>query len=217
MKNILGLVLSLTLIAAVCAGVLAFVNTLTKEPIAQITIKNTEKAAKAVMPKGVEAIEKTGDIFVGKDAQGNVVGYAVKGTDPNGYGGDINLMVGFEADKMTVVCYSVLKPIAETPGLGMNLEKPEFIKQFEGKSGVGLKVKKDGGDIDAITSATITSRAVCGAIDSAAKSLAEATAAEAPAVEAPVVEAPVVEQPVVEAPVVEAPAVEQPAPVAPVQ
>ena len=78
-------------------------------------------------------------------------------------------MVGFAADKKTVVRYRTLEA-AETPGLGMNLNPPEFAGQFSGKAGDSLRVKKDGGEIDAITSATITSRAVCGAIaDACAK------------------------------------------------
>jgi electron transport complex protein RnfG len=94
----------------------------------------------------------------------------VKGSDPGGYGGDVVLMVGFMSDKTTVVCYKTLAA-AETPGLGMKLNTPEFAGQFAGKDGSSLSVKKDGGEIDAITSATITSRAVCGAIAAAAQKL----------------------------------------------
>ena len=170
MKKILGLVASLTVIAGVCAAVLAFVNTLTAEPIKNIQIKKTQDAAKAVMPASVASVEQQGEIFVGKDASGNIVGYAAKGRDPGGYGGDVVLMVGFEADKTTVVCYKTLLAL-ETPGLGMKLNTPEFADQFAGKNGTALSVKKDGGDIEAITSATITSRAVCRAIAAAAKNL----------------------------------------------
>ena len=110
------------------------------------------------------------EYFVGRDDAGNVLGYAVKGSDPGGYGGDVVLMVGFRADKATVVCYKTLAA-AETPGLGMKLNTPEFSGQFAGKDGTALRVRKDGGEIDAITSATITSRAVCGAIAKAASKL----------------------------------------------
>ena len=79
-------------------------------------------------------------------------------------------MVGLRADKTTVVCYKTLAA-AETPGLGMKLNTPEFAGQFAGKDGSTLYVRKDGGEIDAITSATITSRAVCGAIVAATKKL----------------------------------------------
>ena len=170
MKKIIGLVASLTVIAGVCAAVLAFVNKLTAEPIAQMLVKKTQDAAKAVMPTAVKSVEQQGDLFVGKDSSGQIVGYAVKGSDAGGYGGDVVLMVGFEADKKTVVCYKTLSA-AETPGLGMKLNTPEFADQFKGKNGTNLHVKKDGGEIEAITSATITSRAVCKAIADAAGKL----------------------------------------------
>ena len=149
MKKILGLVLSLTIISAVCAAVLAYVNDITAEPIKATAEKNREAARKAVL--------------CGEE------GYAVEGVSHSGYGGDIVLMVGFKKDKKTVISYKVLAA-AETPGLGMKLTTPEFAGQFAGKNGAALKVKKDGGDVEAITSATITSRAVCEAIaDAAAK------------------------------------------------
>ena len=170
MKKILGLVASLTLISGICAAVLAAVNNVTKEPIATMKAQQEQRAVKAVMPAGVEKIDGADGFFVGKDASGKAVGYAAKGQDGGGYGGDIVLMVGFEADKKTVVCYKVLEA-SETPGLGSNLTTPEFSEQFKGKDGSSLSVKKDGGEIEAITSATITSRAVCRAIADASKKL----------------------------------------------
>ena len=170
MKKIIGLVVSLTVISGVCAAVLAYVDSITKGPIAEMKVKQEQAAVKAVLPSGAEDVEASGDFFVGKDAAGKVVGYAAKGTDAGGYGGDIVLMVGFKADKKTVECYKTLAA-AETPGLGMKLNAPEFAGQFAGKDGSSLAVKKDGGQIEAITSATITSRAVCRAIADAQKKL----------------------------------------------
>ena len=175
MKKIFALVASLTAISAVCAGVLAYVDALTREPIAQMLVKKTVEAAKAVLPPEAVSVESARfadgeEYFVGLGGDGNVVGYAVKGGDPGGYGGDVVLMVGLRADKTTVVCYKTLSA-AETPGLGMKLNTVEFSSQFSGRDGSSLKVRKDGGDIDAITSATITSRAVCGAIASAVAKL----------------------------------------------
>ena len=164
MKKTLSLVLSLTAISAVCAGVLAFVNALTQDPIRATAAANEQNAVKAVLPAGVVSVEAAGDdVFVGRDAAGTVVGYAAKGSDAGGYGGDIVLMVGFEANRRTLVCYRTLAA-AETPGLGMKLNSPEFARQFAGRDGSSPKVRKDGGEIEAITSATITSRAVCRAI-----------------------------------------------------
>ncbi len=150
MKKMLGLLVSLTLISGVCAAVLAYVNSITKDPIAA-TAEKAREAAKAAVLCGEE-------------------GYAVEGRSGEGYGGDIVLMVGFKKDKKTVISYKVLQA-SETPGLGMKLKTPEFADQFSGKDGSALKVKKDGGDIEAITSATITSRAVCKAIADAQSKL----------------------------------------------
>lgn len=150
MKKIFGLVLSLTIISGVCAGVLAYVDSITKEPIKATAERNREAAKKAVL--------------CGEE------GYTAEGTCKDGYGGDITLMVGFKTDKKTVISYKVLAA-SETPGLGMKLKTPEFAGQFAGKDGRALKVKKDGGEIEAITSATITSRAVCKAIADAQSKL----------------------------------------------
>ena len=170
MKKILGLVVSLTIISGVCAGVLAYVDSITKEPIKATAERNREAAKKAVLPPGAtEVVEETG-FFVGMNEKNDVIGYAAKGKDGGGYGGDIELMVGFKPDKKTVVCYKTLAA-SETPGLDMKLKTPEFAGQFVGKDGRSLKVKKDGGEIEAITSATITSRAVCRAIADAQRKL----------------------------------------------
>ncbi len=150
MKKILSLVVSLTLISGVCAAVLAYVNGITAEPI-KATAAKAREAAKAA-------------VLCGED------GFTAEGRCKDGYGGDIVLMVGFKKDKKTVISYKVLQA-SETPGLGMKLKTPEFAGQFSGKDATSLKVKKDGGEIEAITSATITSRAVCKAIADAQKKL----------------------------------------------
>ena len=173
MKKIFGLVVSLTAISGVCALVLAYVNEVTAEPIKATAAANRVAAVKAVMPSGVSRIEEKGDVFVGLDAAGKVVGFAAEGKDGGGYGGDIVLMVGFEKDAKTLVCYKTLKA-SETPGLGMKLNAPEFAGQFRGKDAMTLKLRKKGGEIEAITSATITSKAVIRAIANAAGKLGEA-------------------------------------------
>ena len=170
MKKIFGLILSLTIISGVCAAVLAYVDSITKDPIARMRVQQEQAAVKAVLPSGAtEVVEGTG-FFVGMNEKNDVVGYAAKGKDGGGYGGDIELMVGFKSDKKTVVCYKTLAA-SETPGLGMKLKTPEFADQFKGKNGTSLRVRKDGGEIEAITSATITSRAVCRAIADAQSKL----------------------------------------------
>ena len=150
MKKILGLLTSLTLISGACAAVLAYVNSITKDPIAATAEKAREAARIAVL--------------CGEE------GYTAEGRSSEGYGGDIVLMVGFKKDKKTVISYKVLQA-SETPGLGMKLSTPEFAGRFSGKDGTMLNVKQDGGSIEAITSATITSRAVCKAIADAQSKL----------------------------------------------
>ncbi len=169
------LVFSLTIIAAVCAAVLATVNSVTKNQIAAIREQAALNAAKIVLPpvKNLEKIKGENgepDSFIGKNAAGKIVGYAVVGTDPKGYGGVISLMVGLTPDKK-IIGYKKLEAY-ETPGLGMNLVLEEFTKQFKGMDASNdLKVKKDGGEVDAITSATITTRAVCRAINNARRKM----------------------------------------------
>ena len=83
---------------------------------------------------------------------------------------DIVLMVGFTPD-YKIVSYRKLEA-AETPGLGANLTTEGFMKQFSGMDASSpIAVRKDGGNVEAITSATITSRAVCGAINNAKSKL----------------------------------------------
>lgn len=172
MKKVFSLVASLTVISAVCAGVLAFVNAVTEGPIRETARRNEEKAVRDVMPSGVVGVRSLGeDVFSGTNAVGRTLGFAAKGSDPSGYGGDIVLMAGFEADGKTLVCYKTLAA-SETPGLGMKLNAPEFARQFAGRDGSSLAVAKDGGDIEAIASATITSRAVCRALGDAQKKVA---------------------------------------------
>lgn len=174
MKKILWLVSSLTVIAAVCASTLAYINVITKAPIAEMKVKQASDAAKAVMPKGVVKVDKASldaqEFYIGKDETGKVLAYALKGSDNGGYGGLIELMIGFSPDGK-IVTYKALQS-SETPGLGTKLSSAEFSSQFSGKfASKPLKVTKDGGEIEAITSATITSRAVCRAISSAAGKL----------------------------------------------
>ncbi len=190
MKKIIQLILSLTLISAVCAAVLAIVNNATKERIANLATLKANNAARAVLPASVKAIEPVKDpadasltAFIGyaDDAKTQIAGYAVPGLTAKGYGGNIRLMVGLNPDR-TVISYQVLAA-AETPGLGSNLTTPAFIARFKDQPAASVKVTKDGGKIEALTSATITSRAVCDAVADAAQRIdrIEGKASAAPA------------------------------------
>ena len=108
MKKILQLVLALTVISAVCAAVLAFVNSKTKDRIASLTAEKTANAAKAVLPADVKATDTRTDpanpgltvtIGYADSAKSKVIGYAAPGMSPKGYGGEIRLMVGLTAER----------------------------------------------------------------------------------------------------------------------
>ena len=106
----------------------------------------------------------------------NIVAYAVKASTMKGFSGFIELMVGFKLDG-TIINYSVLKH-AETPGLGTKMDswfnndnKQNQCVNGKNPKTVNMTVSKDGGDIDAITAATISSRAFLDAIDRAYKTL----------------------------------------------
>jgi electron transport complex protein RnfG len=174
MKNIAKLILVLTVICSVSGALMALVNDLTIDKIAAANLAGKIEAMKKVLPEfDNNPIEDTAVITVG-DAEweffiarqgGKAIGSAFVSTSPEGYGGDIHVMVGINAeDKIQAI--EILKPLAETPGLGAKIEGAPFRGHFAGLSLVGTKwaVKKDGGQIPHITAATISSRAVVNAI-----------------------------------------------------
>ncbi len=166
------MLLSLTAIALVAAAALAAVNAVTQEPIAQAQEAKVQAAIKAVLPAfdRLEAKEIEGSVCnVAYDADGKMVGAAIEAQNDNGFGGPLKVMVGFDQEGH-VYGYSILES-HETPGLGA--KAGEWF-QKDGKGSVidrtpadGLKVKKDGGDVDAISGSTITSRAFLGAVNEA--------------------------------------------------
>jgi electron transport complex protein RnfG len=167
-----NMTICLLAICLVCSGLLAGVYALTKEPIEKASAAKNEAAIKEVLPEEATVIdeEKTID-FEGAtytynlayDEQGNTVGCAVNVT-PVGFGGPIVIKVGFKVDSKTgqnLVWNTKVLSHAETPGLGAKCSEPAFADQFKGLDPAQKKlyVTKDGGDIDAITASTITSRA----------------------------------------------------------
>ena len=171
LKNML---IALMVITIVSGGVLGFVYGLTKPAIDQVEANKNLKAINEVLKSDVEIVStETKDIDdltynLAYDAEGNFIGAAIKTYSKNGFGGKIELMVGMLANGI-INKVSVLSQ-AETPGLGANMVNDKFKGQFEGKNPATFKlmVKKDGGDVDAITAATISSRAVSEAIKKAA-------------------------------------------------
>lgn len=175
LKNML---LSLTLISFCASALLAGGYVLTKEPIEKALQEKKDAAIKEVLPKGDIEIGKAvevkldgyEDAFVVYPAKkgGNFIGCAIETYDNNGYGGKVRSMVGLDADGK-VINYSVLEA-NETPGLGAKVSDWFKTKgDIRGKEPASedFKVKKDGGEIDAITAATITSRAFLSSVKSA--------------------------------------------------
>ena len=164
MKYIFRQTLTLLLITAVVAGLLAFVNELTAGRIDELTRQKAEQAMRevlpaqdytpldAALPQGVTEAYRAGD-----------AGYVVR-VAPNGFGGAIDLMVGVKADG-TVNGVAVIAH-SETASLGANCTREEFRAQYAGGAGP-FAVGQDGGTIEALTGATVTSRAVTDGVNAA--------------------------------------------------
>ena len=162
-----NMTLCLLAICLVCSGLLAGVYALTKEPIDAAAKAKNEAAIKEVLPETAVAIEEERTVdFEGQsyaynlayDEKGEVVGVAIN-VAPVGFGGPIVIKVGFDAQG--VIWNTKVLSQAETPGLGAKCVEAGFAEQFKGFDPFEKKlaVKKDGGDVDAITASTITSRA----------------------------------------------------------
>lgn len=167
--SILRLSVTLLVITAVVAAGLAGVNAITADRIAAINAEKTQKAIAQVLPNAGALTELTpsqdwDDAVQAVHSGSN--GYAVEVT-PVGFGGDISMMVGIGTDG-TVLGISIVKH-TETAGLGAiaaadNTKGEAFRVQFENASGT-VAVTKDGGTIDAISGATVTSRAVADGVN----------------------------------------------------
>lgn len=154
-------------ICVVCSSLLAVVYALTKEPIDAAAKAKNEAAIKEVLPESAVTIEEERTVeYEGQpytynlayDEVGEVVGCAIN-VAPVGFGGPVVIKVGF--DRNGSIFNTKVLSQAETPGLGAKCVEPGFAAQFRGfdPSEKKLAVKKDGGDVDAITASTITSRA----------------------------------------------------------
>ncbi len=180
-----NMVITLLVITFVSAAVLGGVYALTKEPIRAADAAKTNMAIAEVVPEfdnnpSQEIIKHglaEGDTLTLYPAKkdGALVGVAVRTNTNKGFGGAIVLMVGFLPDG-TIYNTAVISH-AETPGLGDKISKSkgDFSVQFEGKNPETFKmsVKKDGGEVDAITASTISSRAFCDAVERAYKAFRE--------------------------------------------
>ena len=168
LKQGLRPVLSLFLITVIAALILALVNALTAGPIAQRQEAERRAAMTAVSPGANvfselysedETIERISGAYVGT----TFLGYCVE-VSVNGFGGEISLMVGV-ADGGDITGVAILNH-SETPGLGAKAAQPEFLNQYVGKSGT-VTVNSGRNAIDAVSGATITSRAVTNGVNTA--------------------------------------------------
>ena len=176
--SIWRLVIVLTCISLLAALALTGVYALTKGPIEQGQKEKKEKALQAVLPDYDGTVRDTlivdadneeipVHLAIGKD--GELCGAGIETYTKKAFAGRFDLMVGFDAEG-AIVNTEVLKA-GETPGLGdkINKDKSDFAMQFNHQNPADYKlvVKKDGGDVDAITAATISSRAYCDAVQRA--------------------------------------------------
>ena len=178
-SSLTNMLLSLTLITLVAAGLLAGIYSLTKDTIAATNAAKQQAAIIAVLPQVegltiAEPIEAEG-ITIFKANQGDTFAGAAVKVAENGFGGIFHVMVGFDATG-AITGFEVLDH-QETPGLGSKMQ--EWFQNVRTVIGLNpaqsnLTVSKDGGDVDAITAATISSRAFLAAVNKAYNAYAEA-------------------------------------------
>jgi electron transport complex protein RnfG len=190
-SSLLNMVLVLTLVAVIMGGLLALVNHVTEGPIAEVNKQKLDNGIKSVMcadelnvadpvevKQTVDGKELTYLVYEAKDKDGNALGAAVESTTM-GFGGDLKVLVGFDPDGK-VLGYTLLAH-TETPGLGAKAD--QWFQKGQKGDIIGkdpqepLTVSKDGGQVDAITASTITSRAFLKAVNNAYKAY-KATPAE---------------------------------------
>ncbi|MBR4275672.1 MAG: RnfABCDGE type electron transport complex subunit G [Prevotella sp.] len=181
-SNLTNMLCVLTGISVICGGLLAYIYDLTKTPIDEANSKALSDGITAVMGGGsvkVEAPDTIKRTIDGKELTYIVYktdkGTAVQSTDPNGFGGNLTILVGFN-EGGEILGYTVLEN-NETPGLGAKC--PDWFQKGAKGDIIGkdpkneLKVKQDGGEVDAITASTITSRSFLRAVNQAYCTLQE--------------------------------------------
>ena len=169
-SSLTNMLVVLTVITIVAAGVLASVNAVTAPQIEKINAENLAAGIKAVMGNDDIKVSEPWEVdaftaYDINDRQGNLLGKAVVSTE-NGFGGPLKVLVGFNTDG-DILGYTVLEH-AETPGLGAKAGEwfqDKIIGMNPGTN--NFTVSKDGGEVDAITASTITSRAFLRAIQNA--------------------------------------------------
>lgn len=184
MREIARLAILLAAIAAACAAILVYVDKTTAPARAETATRRGLAAVGhvlAVRPgDGTRIVEVPGIPGAYAALRGSspatLAGIAIAGRSTHGYGGDVELVAGFGADGK-MIDFEVTDA-HETPGLGAKIARPAFRAGFAGRPfDAPWRLRKDGGDIDAVTSATISSRAAAEAVADAASRYAAARAA----------------------------------------
>ena len=176
-NSLKNMFLSLTIITIVVGALLGYVASVTADPIAQAAAAAQTDAIKAVAPEFDAVAEPVVYEFTDGNLPAEVyavtkggqpVGYAVKSITKKGFGGKVTVMFGFDMEG-NITGYNVLDCSNETPGLGAKM--PDWFQQGQKGDVIGknpgsnnMTVTKDGGEVDAITAATISSRAFCDAL-----------------------------------------------------
>lgn len=174
LKNMVVVLTTITLISSAAVG---GVYLITEEPIAAAKVAAVNAALEQVLPEYEATTSQTIEVndmpIVAHTATvaGKTVGYAIESISKNGFGGAVRLMVGFDTNG-TILNINVLEQ-KETPGLGTKMaeEGNPLLASLKDKKAaeVNMTVRKDGGDIDALTAATISSRAYAEAVAIAAE------------------------------------------------
>ncbi len=182
LKDILVPTVALLLICLVATALLAGSNMLTKQKIADNAAQTEIESRKLVLPEGatysdVETLDNGVTYCTGFDADGNEAGYVFT-AGAKGYGGTVTVMVGLDTEG-NITGVEILSH-SETPGLGANATKQDFKDRFIGKNGE-LTVNKssnEGQNLQAITAATITSKAVVSAVNLITETYSQVTGGE---------------------------------------
>lgn len=145
----------LTLVCLIAAALLGGAYMVTADKIEEQKISAINENLKNVFP-GADEFDDMSNYYVAKK-DGLIIGWAVL-AESSGYGGAIKILVGIDTEKK-VTGIRIMEQ-EETPGLGANAAQPGFYSQFQGLDMNNIKLTRDGGEVDAITGATITSRAV---------------------------------------------------------
>jgi electron transport complex protein RnfG len=174
MSGTKNMIITLFMVALVCSVVLSFVYSYTAPRITETQKQMMLDGLKEVIGADEFAPVIPDTLWEALDASGEPVGIVFR-VFPRGYAGPIPIMVGLDrAGAVTGVrIASAAEGMSETPGLGAKITEQSFTEQFIGKCAAAIGLKRDGGEIDAITAATISSRAVCSGIKQGIETYAE--------------------------------------------